>query len=142
MSPLTHLFFKIFPTGTVFDAILIVSPISNRDVVNGGLNVRRWKYSITTTYFIKGGIDTKNLHQRIIGQWECMLGFIVYYHPPPSNNNMMITSMYFFHKKGKRKFHHPININRLLQVLEEVNLEHTCSGELEFFVMNPQAFFE
>ncbi len=50
-----------------------------------------WKYSIATTYFNKGGIDTMNLPQRIIGQWECILGFIVNYHPPPYNNNVMIT---------------------------------------------------
>ncbi len=92
MSQLIHLFFKIFPNGTAFDVIFIYSPISNRNIVNGVTNIIWWKFSITTTYSIKGGIDTTNLPQRIIGQWECILGFIVNYHPPPSNNNVMITS--------------------------------------------------
>ncbi len=34
----------------------------------------RWKYSILTTYTVKGGIDTTNQPQRIICQWESWLG--------------------------------------------------------------------
>ncbi len=66
-----------------------------------------WKYSITTTYSNKGGIDTTNLPQRIIGQWECILGFIANYHPPLYNNNMMITGMCFHHQNDEREFYNP-----------------------------------
>jgi hypothetical protein len=58
MSQLTHLCFKIFPGGTAFDVIFIDSPIFNRNVVNGVMKMIWWKYSITTAYSIKGGIDT------------------------------------------------------------------------------------
>jgi hypothetical protein len=107
MSPLTHLSFKIFPTGTAFDVIFVDSPFFNRNVINGVLNMIWWKYSITTTYFMKGGIDTTNLPQRIFGLWECIPGFIVNYHPPPYNNNVMITSKRSFHQNDDREFHHP-----------------------------------
>ncbi len=83
MSPLTHLPFKLSPNGIAFDVIFIHSPIFNRNVVNGVSNMIRWKYSTTTYYSMKGGIDTTNLPQRIIGRWECIPGFIVNYHPPP-----------------------------------------------------------
>ena len=125
MCQSTHLLLKIFPNGTSCGIILIDSPIFNRNIVHGVLNMIWWKYSITTTYSNKGSIDTTNLPQRIIGQWKGILGFIVNYHPPPNKNNMMITSMYSFNQNDKRKFHHPKNINHFLQVLEEVNLEHT-----------------
>jgi hypothetical protein len=39
MSPLTHLSFKIFPTGTAFDVILVDSAIFNRNIVNGVLKM-------------------------------------------------------------------------------------------------------
>ncbi len=122
MSPLAHLSLKLFsngtvfevifinspifnrnahllsPNGTAFEVIVIHSPILNRNIVNGVLNMIWWKYSITTTYAMKGSIVTTDLPQRIIGQWECITGFIVNY-PPPPYNNMMITSMYSFHQK-------------------------------------------
>jgi hypothetical protein len=104
MTLLTHLFLKIFPNGTAFDAVLIDSPISNKNIVYGVTNIIWWKYFLTTTYPIKGGIDTTNLPQRIIGQWECILGFIVNYHPPPSNPNAMITSMCSFHQMMRGNF--------------------------------------
>jgi hypothetical protein len=45
MFPFTHLSFKIFPNGTAFDVIFIDSPIFNRNIVNGDLNVIQCKYS-------------------------------------------------------------------------------------------------
>ncbi len=39
MFPLTHLSLKIFPNGTAFDVIFIDSPIFNRNIVNGDLNM-------------------------------------------------------------------------------------------------------
>jgi hypothetical protein len=107
MSLLTNLSFKILFTGATFDVIFIDSPIFSRNAVNGVSNMIWWKYSITTTYSVKGGIDTANLPQRIIGQWKCISGFIVNYHPPPYNNNVMITSMCSFHQNNEREFHHP-----------------------------------
>jgi hypothetical protein len=107
MSLLTNLSFKTFPTGTAFDVIFDDSPIFNRNVVNGVSNMIWCKYSITTTYSVKSGVDTTNLPQRIIGQWKCIPGFIVNYHPPPYNDNLMITSMCSFHRNDERKFHHP-----------------------------------
>jgi hypothetical protein len=107
MSPLTNLSFKIFPYGIAFNVIFIESPIFNRNIVNGGTNMIWWKYSIPTTYSNKSGINTTNLPQRIIGQWECILGFIVNYHPPPYNNNVTITSMCSFHQNWEREFHNP-----------------------------------
>ncbi len=104
MSRLPHLFFKIFPNGTAFDVILIDSPIFNRNIVNGVMTMIWWKYSIATTYSIKNGIDTTNLPQRIIGQWEFILGFIVNYHPPPSNNNVMIQACVPFTKMRRGNF--------------------------------------
>jgi hypothetical protein len=92
MFPLTHLSLKIFPNGTAFDFVFVDSPISNRNIVHGVLNMIWWKYSIATTNSNKGSIDTTNLPQRIFGQWKGILGFIVNYYPPPNNNNMMITS--------------------------------------------------
>ncbi len=92
-----HLSFKISPNGTAFEVIFIHSPILNRNLVNGVLNMTLWKYSITTTYTMKGGIVTTDLPQRIIGQWECIPGFIVNQIPPPYNINMMITRMHSFH---------------------------------------------
>jgi hypothetical protein len=93
MSPLTHLSLKIFPNGTAFEVIFIESPIFNRNahlsfkispngtafevifihfpnlnrnVVNGVLNMIWWKYAITTTYTMKGGIVATDLPQIII----------------------------------------------------------------------------
>ncbi len=68
MFPLTHLSFEIFSYGTAFDVIFVDSPIFNRYIVHGVLNMIRWKYSITTTNSSKDSIDTTNLPQRIIGQ--------------------------------------------------------------------------
>jgi hypothetical protein len=107
MSPLTHLSFKIFPTGTAFDVIFVDSPIFNRNVVNGVWNMIWLKYFIIATYSMKGGIDTTNLPQRISGQLKCISGLIVNYHPPQYNNNVMITSMCSFHQNDEREFHHP-----------------------------------
>jgi hypothetical protein len=45
MFPLTHLSLKIFPNGTAFDVIFIDSPIFNRNIVNGDLNMIQYKYS-------------------------------------------------------------------------------------------------
>ncbi len=44
MFPLTHLSLKIFPNGTTFDVIFIDSPIFNRNIVNGDLNMIWGKY--------------------------------------------------------------------------------------------------
>ncbi len=142
MSPLTQLSFKTFPNGTAFDVIFIQSPIFNRNVVNGVLNMIWWKYSIIATYSMKGGIDTTNLPQRIICRWECIPGFIVNYHPPPYNNDVMITSMCSYHRNDARLFHHPQNINSNLQVLKVFILECTCSAELEYFAKNPQIILD
>jgi hypothetical protein len=87
MFPLTHLSLKIFSNGTAFDVIFVDSPIFNRNIVHGIMNMIWWKYSITTTNSSKGSINTTNLPQRIIGQWKGILGFIVNYHSPPNNNN-------------------------------------------------------
>ncbi len=133
MFPLTHLSFKIFPTGTAFDVVFVDSPIFNINIVDGASILNWWKYSITTIYSEKGGIDTTNWPHKIIGQWKCMSGFIVNYHPPPNNKKMMITSMCSFHQNDDRKFHNPQNINSFLQVLKALNLECTCSAELDFF---------
>ncbi len=43
MFPLTQLSFKIFPNGTAIDVIFVDSPIFNRNIVNGGLNIIWWK---------------------------------------------------------------------------------------------------
>ncbi len=75
MFPLTHLSIKIFPNGTAFDVIFVDSPIFNRNIVHRVLNMIWWKYSITTTNSNKGSIDTKNLPQRIIGQWKTYITF-------------------------------------------------------------------
>ena len=107
MFPMTHLSLKIFPNGTAFDVIFIDSPIFNRNIVHGIMNMIRWKYSITATNSSEGSIDTTNLPQRIIGPWKGILGFIVNYHPPPNNNNVMITSMCSHHWYDQRKFHIP-----------------------------------
>jgi hypothetical protein len=45
MCPLTHLSLKTFPNGTAFDDIFIDSPIFNRNIVNGDLNMIQCKYS-------------------------------------------------------------------------------------------------
>jgi hypothetical protein len=45
MFPLTHLSLKIFPNGTAFDVIFIDSPIFNRYIVTGDLNMVQCKYS-------------------------------------------------------------------------------------------------
>jgi hypothetical protein len=45
MFPLTHLSLKIFPNGTAFDVVFIDSPIFNRNIVNGDLNMIQCKYS-------------------------------------------------------------------------------------------------
>ncbi len=66
MFPMTHLSLKIFPNGTAFDVIFIDSPILNRIIAHGVLNMIQWKDSITTTNSSKGGIDATNLTQRII----------------------------------------------------------------------------
>jgi hypothetical protein len=97
MIQLTHLSLKIILNGTTFDVIFIDSPIFNRNNVHGITKMIWWKYSKTATNSNKGSIDTKNLPQRIIGQWKGILGFIVNYHPPLNNNNMMITSMCSHH---------------------------------------------
>jgi hypothetical protein len=68
MFPLTHVSLKIFPIGTAIDVIFVDSPIFNRNIVNGVLNMIWWKHSITTTYSNKGSIDTTNFPQRTIGQ--------------------------------------------------------------------------
>jgi hypothetical protein len=94
MFLLTHLSFKIFPYGTAFDFIFVDSPIFNRNIIHGILNMIWWKYSITATNSSEGSIDITNLPQIIFGQWKGILGFIVNYHPPPNNNNVMITSMF------------------------------------------------
>ncbi len=104
MSPLTHLSLKIFPTGTAFDVIFVDSPIFERNLVNGVLNTIWWKYSTTTTYSKKGGIYTTNLPQGIIGQWECIPGFIVNYHSPPYNNNVIIQACVPFTKMTRGNF--------------------------------------
>ena len=65
---LTHLSLKIFPNGTSFDIIFIDSPIFNRRIFHGVLNIFWWKDSISATYSSIGGIHTTNLSQRIIGQ--------------------------------------------------------------------------
>jgi hypothetical protein len=97
MFPLTHLSLKIFPDGNAFDVMFIDSPIFNRNIVHGVLNMIWWKYSITTTNSSKGSIDTTNLGERIIDQWKGILEFIVNYHPLPNDINMMITSMCSHH---------------------------------------------
>jgi hypothetical protein len=68
--PLTHLSLKIFSNGTAFDVIFVDSPIFNRNIVHGIMNMSWWKYSITATNSSEGSIDTANLPQRIIGQWK------------------------------------------------------------------------
>ncbi len=70
MFPLTHLSLKILPNGTAFDVIFVDSPIFNRNIVHRVSNMIWWKYFMTTTNSNKGSIDTKNLPQRIIGQWK------------------------------------------------------------------------
>jgi hypothetical protein len=68
MCQLTHLSLKIFPNGTSFDTIFIDSPIFNRRIFHGILNIFWWKDSISATHFGIGGIHTTNFSQRIIGQ--------------------------------------------------------------------------
>ncbi len=46
MCQLTHLSLKIFPNGTSFDIIFIDSPIFNRRIFHGVLNIFWWKDSI------------------------------------------------------------------------------------------------
>jgi hypothetical protein len=45
MFPLTHLSLKIFPNETAFDVVFIDSPIFNRNIVNGDLNMIQCIYS-------------------------------------------------------------------------------------------------
>jgi hypothetical protein len=45
MFSLTHLSLKIFPYGIAFDVIFVDSPILNRNIANGVLNMIRCKYS-------------------------------------------------------------------------------------------------
>jgi hypothetical protein len=45
MFLLTHLSFKIFPYGTAFDVIFVDSPIFNKNIVHGIMNMTQWKYS-------------------------------------------------------------------------------------------------
>jgi hypothetical protein len=87
MCQLTHLSLIIFPNRTSFDVIFLDSPIFNRRIIHGVLNIIWWKNSISTTYSGIGGIHTTNLSQRIIGQRKCILRFVVNDHPSPYNNN-------------------------------------------------------
>jgi hypothetical protein len=73
MFPSTHLSLTIFSNGTAFDVIFVDSPIFNRNIVHGIMNMIWWKYSITATNSSEGSIDTTNLPQRIIGQWKGIL---------------------------------------------------------------------
>ncbi len=56
MCQTTHLSLKIFPNGTSCGIFFIDSPIFNRWIFNGVLNIFWWKDSISTAYSGIGGI--------------------------------------------------------------------------------------